>query len=361
MKNILVIRLDNMGDVLMSTPAVRALKEHFGAAITLLTSAAGASIAAHIPVVDAIITWEAPWVKGGDGADIGGMAARLAAMHFDAAVIFTVCTQNPLPAAMLAFMAGIPIRAAYCRENPYALLTHWIPDAEPYETLRHQVLRDLSLAASLGAGMDNEDLSLQSNYPHEALRARLKEAGVDTDKPYIVLNCGVSEAKRKYPAASWDAVAREIVATTGMQVICTGMPGDVTEAQRIAGACGPLGFSLAGRLPMEVFLSLVKHAALVLTANTGPAHIAAALGTPVVVAYAKTNPQHTPWNGISSVLYFDVPLMINSRNLAVRFVGRKYFSGDHRVATPENMVAEALRLLRYRDNSIAESITCPNS
>src|SRR5206468_719409 len=136
-KNVLCVRLDTLGDVLMTTPAIRALKESGEGPrrITLLTSPAGVEVARLVPEIDYVITYEAPWMKATPqrhtAATEYAMATQLRAARFDAAVIFTVYSQNPLPAALLCYMAGIPLRAAHCHENPYQLLTHWVPDPEP--------------------------------------------------------------------------------------------------------------------------------------------------------------------------------------------------------------------------------------
>jgi hypothetical protein len=61
---------------------------------------------------------------------------------------------------MLAYLAGIPKRLAYCRENPYQLLTDWVPDQEPYTFIKHQVRRDLDLVAAVGAVTSNDQLQL---------------------------------------------------------------------------------------------------------------------------------------------------------------------------------------------------------
>src|SRR5690348_16408021 len=109
LKNILCVRLDNMGDVLMSQPAMRALKETVpGRKITLLTSTSGASIARFIPEVDEIIPFDVPWVKREQPNDenagkqeLRTLVDTLESRQFGAAVLFTVYSQNPLPAAML--------------------------------------------------------------------------------------------------------------------------------------------------------------------------------------------------------------------------------------------------------------------
>jgi hypothetical protein len=107
-RKILCVRLDNLGDVLMTTPALRALKAfNPQTQLTLLTSHMASDIAQYIPEIDAVIEFDVPWVKL-EGQDGGGEAvlefvARLKQAEFDAAIIFTVFSQNPLPAAMLCY------------------------------------------------------------------------------------------------------------------------------------------------------------------------------------------------------------------------------------------------------------------
>jgi ADP-heptose:LPS heptosyltransferase len=161
---VLAIRLDARGDVLMTTPAIRALKESKnGRRVTLLTSAAGAEVARFVPEIDDVIVYEAPWMKATaphpPARDLE-MAALLADRGFDAAVIFTVFSQSPLPAAMLAYLADIPLRLAHCRENPYGLLTDWVNETEPDAEIRHEVRRQLDLVASVGSRTSDERLSL---------------------------------------------------------------------------------------------------------------------------------------------------------------------------------------------------------
>ena len=116
-RRVLCVRLDSIGDVLMTTPAIRALRETYGCHVTLLTSAAGAAVAPLVPEVDDTLVFAAPWMKSANGGTSDQeMIARLAAGGFDAAVIFTVYSQNPLPAAYLCYLAGIPRRLAHCHE-----------------------------------------------------------------------------------------------------------------------------------------------------------------------------------------------------------------------------------------------------
>ena len=149
---LLAIRLDSAGDVLMCSPALRALHEH-GHQVTLLTSAAGALAGERIDGVADVICWAAPWMKASAALTAGcvpAMAAQLRQQGFDGAVIFTSYSQSALPAALLCQMAGIPLRLAHCRENPYQLLTHWVRESEPAQRLRHEVERQADLVAQLG-------------------------------------------------------------------------------------------------------------------------------------------------------------------------------------------------------------------
>ncbi len=156
-RRILCVRLDSLGDVLMTTPALRALKESgHGRRLTLLTSPrTGAALAKRLPMVDDVWTYDAPWVKhpaarGDPVADLD-MIDQLLAARFDAAVIFTVSSQSPLPAAMMCWLAGIPLRLARCRENPYELLTDRVPETEFDAHVRHEVARQLALVRAVGA------------------------------------------------------------------------------------------------------------------------------------------------------------------------------------------------------------------
>ncbi|HEX2267108.1 MAG TPA: glycosyl transferase, partial [Actinomycetota bacterium] len=117
----------------MTTPALRALKDSVpGRSITLLTSPRGAEAAPFIPEVDEVIPYDAPWMpaereRAGSEQDLE-LATDLRSRRFDAAVIFTVYSQNPLPAALLCYLGEIPLRLAHSRENPYSLLTDWVPE-----------------------------------------------------------------------------------------------------------------------------------------------------------------------------------------------------------------------------------------
>jgi lipopolysaccharide heptosyltransferase II len=312
-RRILAVRLDNMGDVLMTTPALAAIKHTApDAHLTLLTSPGAAALASHLPFVDRTLAVRAPWVKHREGArsaDLARFAADIERNRFDGAIVFTTYTQSALPAAMLALLARIPRRLAHCRENPYELLTDWVPDPEP-GLQRHEVERQLALVRHVG--FDVPDTALRFTlHPQEvdSAQRRLARAGVDPRRPYLVVHPGASAASRRYPADRFGAAVRLIVERRPMPVVFT---GGHDERALVALACEHTGngvpiVDFAGELSLGELGAVIADSALLICNNSGPAHLAAAVQTPVVDLYALTNPQHAPWRTASHVLYHDVP------------------------------------------------------
>jgi lipopolysaccharide heptosyltransferase II len=309
--DILCVRLDGAGDVLMTTPALRALREAKpGRRLTLLTSATGAIAARQVPEIDDVIVFRAPWMKPDCGAAETDfeLAAEIAARCFEAAVIFTVYSQNPLPAAYFCRLAGVPLRLAHCRENPYHLLTDWVPDPEPQRKLRHEVRRQLDLVATVGCTPSHEHLSFA--VPAEARRRvseLLEDEGLGRGRPLVVVHPGASAASRRYPPEQFASALDQLSDLSGCAIVLTGDATEVDLVEHITAATRARVLSFAGRLPLAQLGALLARADVVITNNTAPAHIAAAVGTPVVDLYALTNPQHAPWQVEHRVLFHDVP------------------------------------------------------
>lgn len=315
-RNVLAVRLDNLGDLLMTTPALAAIRHTLPQArLTVLTSREGALAAAHLPDIDDVMVFQAPWMKSpaNSSTPLGrrtlNMARRLAARQFDGAIIFTVCTQSALPAAMFCLLANIPLRLAYSRENPYALLTDWVRDTDVVrDGMRHEVTRQLALVAHVGLRAPNERLRFNFTDDHApALKRRMSAAGMDPESPYFVVHPGASAPSRRYPAERFGQAARLIAEHSGCHAIFTGSSHELSLVEEARAAMGIASVSLAGALTLGELGALVAGARVLVTNNSGPAHIAAALNRPVVDLYALTNPQHTPWKVPSRVLFNDVP------------------------------------------------------
>lgn len=313
-KNILCVRLDYLGDVLMTSPAMRAIRESLpGSRITLLTSPSGAAIAPYIPEIDDTIVYAPPWLKSSPVLDPDyqlQMMETLRQRNFDAAVIFTSFSQNPLPTAMLCHLARIPLRLAHCHENPYQLLTDWVLDLEPAQGMRHEVRRQLDLVANVGLHATDEKLSFAVCDEDLAwVRQRLGMHEYD-EAPWILLHPGATAISRRYSPRHWSQVMAMLHEELDAKMMVTGDAGEALLIDEIIADSG-LGSaavqSLAGQLDIGQLGAAISLASVAISNNTGPAHMAAAIGTPLVDLYALTNPQHTPWQAKTRVLFHDVP------------------------------------------------------
>lgn len=309
--HVLCIRLDNMGDVLMCTPAFRALRQSGARRLSLLTSTSGAIAARFIPEIDNTLSYDAAWIKNasdGRDQDIDAIG-RLRALRPDAAVIFTAYSQSPLPAALLCHLAGVPRVLAHCRENPYRLITDWVRETEPADGIRHEVRRQLDLVASVGAHSDDLRLSFHvKEIDRLSLRTKLYHEGVADEEEWICVHAGATAPSRRYPARQMVQALVELRGD-GRRILLLGAHESESWAAELREARKwlPGLIDLSGKLSLGELGAALEGAVVMICNNSGPAHIAAALGIPVVDLYALTNPQHTPWITASRILNHDVP------------------------------------------------------
>ena len=257
---------------------------------------------------------------------------------FDGVVIFTTFSQSALPAALLCALAAIPLRLASCHEKPYSLLTNWVPDSEPASGIRHEVRRQLDLVAAVGARTEDERLSLRvPAVAREAVGALLRERGLH--ETWAVVHPGSTAPSRCYPPELYAEVVRALTTEHGWQILITGDASERALAQEIVAAAPERVIDLTGQLDLGQLAALIEAAPVLITNNTGPSHIGAAVGTPTVCLYALTNPQHTPWQVPSRVLSFDVPCRWCASSVCPE--------GHHRClrgVSPDLVVSSALEL-----------------
>jgi ADP-heptose:LPS heptosyltransferase len=349
-RNILLIRLDNLGDMLLMTPAFHAVRTSLPQArLTLLASPVGAQVGLLNPDIAEVITYQAPWVDPWrklphDSAREQQMIARLKAYHFDGAIIFTSFRQSALPAAYMCYLADIPLRAAASIDGSGSLLTtrHKHP-----ERMMHEVERGLDLVAALG--METTERSLVLDVPDEALAevsTLLVQRGMH-GRPLVVVHPGCSMPARTYPWAMYAEAINLLIAQTGAYAVVTGSADERELVNRIIERVRlpyrKYVFPIAGALPFPQFCALIRLADLVITNNTGPMHIAAAVQTPVVVLFALTNPpeQWRPWQVPQRLLYHDVPCRICYSRVC------PYQHECLRLVSPQMVVDAAMDLLEH--------------
>jgi lipopolysaccharide heptosyltransferase II len=329
-----------MSGVLLTIPALRALKQSLpGCRLAMLTSTSGAQAARLTPEIDAVFRYEAPWMRGSGPSRPPDAEVQLIEQFrhwgFDAAVIFTRWTQDPLPAAMLCYLGAIPRRLAYTRQNPCRLLTHPITETGPAEDQRHEVRRQLDLVAEVGCRTSDEGLALQiSEQVVVEVEGLLRNRGFQEGEPWLVIHPGATAPSRRWPSASFAALARMLVRQHGWRVVFTGAEADRTLVEGIRAAVDAPTESLVGFLGVAHLAGLLSLAPMLISNNTAPVHLAAAVGTPVVDIYALTAPDRTPWS---------VPHRVVSHEVSCKYCYQSVCSEGHgnclRQITPEEVVA----------------------
>jgi len=283
----LVVRLDNAGDVLLAGPAVRAVAAGSDR-VTMLCGPNGAEAAYLLPGVDDVISWRCPWIDPRpdrvDAAEVAGVVETVRQVRPDRAVVLTSFHQSPLPTALLLRMAGVGWVGAISDDYPGSLLDlrHRVPEGI------HEVERALSLARAAGYDLQQGDRG------RLALRDPLPPNVIEDGDGYVVLHPGTSVPARAWPVDHWRRACAELVAR-GHRVVVTGGPGESDLTAQVAGGAGAM--DLGGRTRLGELAAVLRAAAVVVAANTGPAHLAAAVGRPVVSLFAPTVPWSAwgPW------------------------------------------------------------------
>ncbi|MCA9972780.1 MAG: glycosyltransferase family 9 protein, partial [Anaerolineales bacterium] len=224
-RRLLVVRLDNAGDVVLLSPALRALRAALpDAAITLLASPAGSQVAPLLPWVDAVLTHRAVWqdLAAGppDPQHVHALVDTLRRARFDAAVLFTSFSQSPYPPAMACYLAGIPLRLGQSALFGGGILSTCI---QPPPDVYHQADRNLHLLAAAGFPIPDPHLALHvPNAVQAAADALLRRRGVDPAAPFILVAPGASCAARRYPPRRFAAALRLLAAQTPLPIVVTG-------------------------------------------------------------------------------------------------------------------------------------------
>jgi ADP-heptose:LPS heptosyltransferase len=280
-RRLLAVRLDNAGDVLLAGPALRAAAAGSDE-VVVLAGPQGAAAARLLPGVDDVLVWACPWIAGSpppvDAGAIDTLVRELERRRFDRALVFTSYHQSPLPTALVLRMAGIGWVGAISEDYPGSLLDlrHRVDDDLP------EPERALSLAEAAGLALapgDDGSLRVRSALP--------SVAPLVGGEPYVVLHPGTSVPARAWPPERFAACAAKLT-RQGYRVVVTGTPSEAALTATVA-AAGP-ALDLGGLTSMAELASVLAGASAVVVANTGPAHLAAAVGTPVVSLFAPTVP-----------------------------------------------------------------------
>ncbi|KAM3109187.1 glycosyltransferase family 9 protein [Phormidesmis sp. 146-33] len=290
-RNLLVMRLDNIGDVIMTSPVLRSLKENLPQArLTLMASPGGSLAAPLLPWVDDVITWRVLW------QDLGRLAfdprrewrliSKLSEHQFDAAVILTSFNQSPHPPALICSLAGIPLRVGESKEKGGNALTTEASSAPDHT---HQVERNLGLIEAIGFEVRDRSLAIQiPEAAHRTGTNLLSQHGLAANAPFLLLNPWTSCQSRNYAADRFAIASHQLSKITGWKIVVTGVEKDRSHSGELFKVLGESAIDLIGATDLSTLAALIQRSKLMLSNNTSTMHLADATRTPSVILFAGT-------------------------------------------------------------------------
>ena len=286
---ILIVKLSALGDVIHALPTLEALRSLYPQGhITWLVEEPHAPVVAGHPALDEV--WPLPRPRLGNGRFLPGLrdslklARRLREQPFD----LVIDLQGLLKSAVWVVLTRSPRKLGYdrTRELSYLALTERLA---PYDPEAHAVRRYLNLARHLGAAAEPPRFRLGLPLPADLSHLLSLERG----QPLAVVHPGARWPTKLWPAARWARLADWLARDKGFRVVITGSPGDREMAEEIVALAETRPLDLAGRTSLAELGALLKKAEFAVTTDTGPMHLAAALGTPVAALFGPTAPWRT--------------------------------------------------------------------
>jgi len=295
-----------VGDAAMTVPALRELRRVLpGARITLATRPWAEALFAGAGFVDEVV---AVSESKSSARSVWDDAREWRARRFDLAVLFP----NSFAPALSAALARIPFRVGYATQGRGALLTHPLPVPE-WRSRRHEIFYYLNVVAGLERALrgssevetrePDSSLAVGEDRRREAL-ALLGESGERDSRPLVALCPGSTNSRAKrWPSERFAALADMLAERSGARVLLVGALEELDISEEVARLARSRPLVLTGRTNLAQTAALLSAADLLVTNDTGPAHVAAAVGCPVVVIFGPTNPETTrPFSALAEVV-----------------------------------------------------------
>ena len=297
---ILIIKPSAIGDVVHTLPVLNLVRRRWpGAHVAWLVTPACAGLLDGHPQLDEVIRFERGrfgtwWRSPGAVAGLFGFGRALRRRAFD----LVIDLQGLFRSGWLAGQTRAPVRVGFANARELAPLfyTHRVPvgDAE-----QHAVERYLTVAEAIGCGRGPVEFRFATDDADRAVVSNFLGGG----GPYAVLLPGTNWATKRWPVEHFAATVRPLRERFGLRSVVAGGPGDRVLAAQI-----PDALDLTGRTNLRQLVALLEGAAVVIANDSGPMHIAAALGRPLVTPYGPTSPIRTgPYGRMDTVIRLDIP------------------------------------------------------
>ena len=337
-RSILVIRTAYIGDVVMTLPVLRPLKEGFpGARLTFLTSSRAAPVLENNPFVDEVITFDPFWFYPAPKRAYLDFIRAFRKRPFDLVIEARGDIREII---LLVRPLKARFKVSYDVGGGGSLLTHVVP----YAGLRHKVEYHLDIARFLGCPVEGIEWGLYlTDEERRRASALLGGSGLETGAPYAVIHPGCRKALKCWHAGGFSAVADFVHERFGLETVITGAPSEGALVEEVAGAIKAPAHNLAGRTSLRELAAIIEGARLVICNDSSPMHIAAALRTPTVAVFGPSKSVETaPYGPGHAVVEKDFPCRFTCDEDVCRF---RPFKECMRAVEVSDVTAAAERLL----------------
>ena len=297
---ILIIKPSAIGDVVHTLPILNLVRRRWpGAHVAWLVTPTCAGLLDGHPQLDEVIRFErgrfaAGWRSPAAAAALFRFGRALRDRRFD----LVIDLQGLFRSGWLAMQTRAPVRAGFANAREFAPLfyTHRVPVADVEQ---HAIDRYLTVAEALGCGREPVEFHFATDdADREAVRALLGDG-----EPYAVLLPGTNWATKRWPVEHFAATVQPLRERFGLRSVVAGGPGDSPLAAQMPGV-----LDLTGRTNLRQLVALLEGASVVIANDSGPMHIASALGRPLVTPYGPTSPVRTgPYRRLDTVVRLDIP------------------------------------------------------
>ncbi len=297
---ILIVKTSAIGDVIHTLPALHALRYRYpDARIDWLVEEAAADIVKGHPALDRVLVsgrkrWIADWRAGRRRQAIRAFrrfVGELRRTTYDLLIDF----QGLLKSGIFVTLARAHRKVGFGRGMEHAEMSYlFLNERIPAVSMdMHAVDRELHLLAAIGVECPQVRFDLPVTDAHRAVAARLLgEEGIGDEHPLVAINPMTTWPTKHWRSERFAQVADRLM-TAGLAVVFTGGPDDRLAVDRICATMQNKPVNLAGRTSLLELAALYERCRLLLTTDTGPMHVAAAVGTPVVALFGPTAPWRT--------------------------------------------------------------------
>jgi predicted lipopolysaccharide heptosyltransferase III len=299
MRNVLVIKLRYIGDVLLATPTIRAIKAaRPDVRVTMMVNRGTEDVLFGNPNLDEVMVLD----KGSLAAQ-SRLIAGLRSRQFDTVIDLTDGDRS----AFLTRVSGAPVRIGFNDEHRWRG-RYYTEVVQPASDVRHRIDRDLEALKPLRIQADSQDpqLWLTPEEKHSADRL-LDQLGVQRSQSIVILQPGARYWFKAWPPERFAELAGHLISQYGCQVLIGGSDQDVDLAQEIRRMAKSEPIIMAGRTTIKQFAAIAKRSALFVGSDSGAMHIASVVGTPVVALFGPSNPREWgPRGGPVELLYKEI-------------------------------------------------------